>query len=106
MAQVQDSFGARARFESGGQSYEIFRLDAVDGSARLPYSLKILMENLLRHEDGVSVRAEDIRALAGGGGPAEARRENAFRAGGILMEDFTGGPGVGGLGAMRDAMRQ
>ena len=63
MANIHGSFGARADFSVGGETYEIFRLDAVEGGDRLPYSLKILLENLLRNEDGVSVRDDDIRAL-------------------------------------------
>jgi aconitate hydratase len=105
MAEIQDSFGARARMEVGGRSFEIFRLDAVDGSDRLPYSLKILLENLLRHEDGVSVRADDVRALAGWDPSAEPSQEIAFAPARILMQDFTGVPAVVDLAAMRDAMK-
>ena len=104
MAEIQDTFGARADFSVGGRSYEIFRIDAVEGSARLPYSLKILLENLLRNEDGVSVRADDIRALAGWDSQAEPSQEIAFAPARILMQDFTGVPAVVDLAAMRDAM--
>ena len=104
MADIQDSFGARADFTVDGRSYEIFRIDAVEGSARLPYSLKILLENLLRNEDGVSVRADDIRALAGWDAHAEPSQEIAFAPARILMQDFTGVPAVVDLAAMRDAM--
>ena len=106
MASIQDSFGARAEFSVGGSTYEIFRLDAVEGSDRLPYSLKILLENLLRNEDGVSVRADDVRALAGWDPSAEPSQEIAFAPARILMQDFTGVPAVVDLAAMRDAMKQ
>ncbi len=105
MADIKDSLGARARFEVGDRSYEIFRLDAVEGSGRLPYSLKILLENLLRNEDGVSVRADDIAPLAEWDADAEPSREIAFAPARILMQDFTGVPAVVDLAAMRDAMR-
>ena len=105
MADIKDSFGARALFEVGNRSYEIFRLDALEGSGRLPYSLKILLENLLRHEDGVSVRAEDIGPLAEWDADAEPSREIAFAPARILMQDFTGVPAVVDLAAMRDAMK-
>ncbi|HET9076158.1 MAG TPA: aconitase family protein, partial [Acidimicrobiales bacterium] len=106
MANIQDSFGARSDFSVGGRTYEIFRLDAVEGSRRLPYSLKILLENLLRHEDGVSVRADDVRALAGWDPNAEPSQEIAFAPARILMQDFTGVPAVVDLAAMRDAMKE
>ncbi len=106
MASIQDSFGARADFSVGGRTYEIFRLDAVEGSDRLPYSLKILLENLLRNEDGVSVRADDVRALAGWDPSAEPSQEIAFAPARILMQDFTGVPAVVDLAAMRDAMKE
>ncbi|HET6966558.1 MAG TPA: aconitate hydratase AcnA [Acidimicrobiales bacterium] len=105
MAEIKDTFGARARFSAGGRSYEIFRLDSVEGSARLPYSLKILLENLLRHEDGASVRAADVQALAGWDSQAEPSQEIAFAPARILMQDFTGVPAVVDLAAMRDAMK-
>src|SRR5690554_5024673 len=91
-----NSFGARADLEVGDRRYEIFRLDAL-GSAQegLPYSLKVLLENLLRHEDGVSVTADDITALAnwdGGptGGDDPDEREIAFMPARVLLQDFTG----------------
>ncbi|HET9077930.1 MAG TPA: aconitate hydratase AcnA, partial [Acidimicrobiales bacterium] len=97
---------ARSDFSVGGRTYEIFRLDAVEGSRRLPYSLKILLENLLRHEDGVSVSAGDVRALAGWDPSAEPSQEIAFAPARILMQDFTGVPAVVDLAAMRDAMKE
>ncbi len=105
MAEIKNSFGARAQFDAGDRTYEIFRLDALAGSARLPFSLKILLENLLRNEDGVSVRAEDIGPLADWDADAEPSREIAFAPARILMQDFTGVPAVVDLAAMRDAMK-
>ena len=104
MVTSRNSFAARADMALGGRSYEIFRLDAVEGSARLPYSLKILLENMLRNEDGVSVREEDIAALAGWDSQAEPATEMSFAPARILMQDFTGVPAVVDLAAMRDAM--
>ena len=101
---MSNSFNARDRLEAGGKFYEIYRLDAVPGSERLPYSLKILLENLLRHEDGVSVTADDIRAMADWDPQAEPSREIAYTPARVLMQDFTGVPAVVDLAAMRDAM--
>ena len=75
-------------------------------SSRLPFSLKILLENLLRHEDGVTVTADDIKALAGWDPKAEPDREIAFRPSRVLLQDFTGVPAVVDLAAMRDAMKR
>ncbi|MFL5851671.1 MAG: aconitate hydratase [Solirubrobacteraceae bacterium] len=102
-----NSFGARADLEVGGRSYEIYRLDALQESfdvARLPFSLKILLENLLRTEDGVSVRKEDIEALASWDHNAEPSKEIAFTPARVVMQDFTGVPAIVDLAAMRDAM--
>ena len=90
-----NSFGARADLSVGGRSYEIFRLDRLPGAARLPYSLKVLLENMLRHEDGVTVRPADIEALAGWDADAEPDTEIAFAPARILMQDFTGRAGRG-----------
>jgi aconitate hydratase len=101
-----DSFGAKETLSVGERRLEIHRLGALEeGSevSRLPFSLKILLENLLRHEDGVSVTAEDIEALAAWRG-GEEDREIAFAPARILMQDFTGVPAVVDLAAMRDAM--
>jgi len=104
---MTNSFGARSNLQVGGRTFEIFRLDALAGAGfnvqRLPYSLRILLENLLRTEDGVIVTADDVRALAGWapGGPA---REIAFTPARVLLQDFTGVPAVVDLAAMRDAM--
>ena len=99
-----DSFKAKARLDVAGKTYEIYRVDALDGSARLPFSMKILLENLLRHEDGVTVRRADIEALAGWDPKAEPATEIQYRPARVLMQDFTGVPAVVDLAAMRDAM--
>jgi aconitate hydratase len=102
-----NSFGARAGLESGGRSLEIYRLDALASRfdvSRLPFSLKVLLENLLRHEDDVTVRGEDIEALAGWDPQAEPDLEIAYAPARILMQDFTGVPAVVDLAVMRDAM--
>jgi aconitate hydratase len=99
-----NSFGARSDLAVGGQSFEIFRLDSLPGAARLPYSLKVLLENMLRHEDGVTVHPADIEALAGWDADAQPSKEIAFAPARILMQDFTGVPSVVDLAAMRDAM--
>jgi aconitate hydratase len=100
----RNSFGARADLAVGGRSYQVFRLDALPGAARLPFSLKVLLENMLRHEDGVSVHAADIEALAGWDPGAQPSKEIAFAPARILLQDFTGVPAVVDLAAMRDAM--
>jgi aconitate hydratase len=102
-----NSFDARADLEVGGRSYEIYRLDALQDRfdvARLPFSLKILLENLLRNEDGVGVRAQDIEALATWDHNAEPSKEIAFTPARVVMQDFTGVPAIVDLAAMRDAM--
>src|SRR5437660_1500311 len=107
---MADSFGGQATLRVGDRDYTIFRLDAVARSfpaaAHLPYSLKILLENLLRTEDGKSVRAEDIEALASWKAKDEPRREIAFTPSRVLLQDFTGVPAVVDLAAMRDAMKR
>src|ERR1700759_5617835 len=102
-----NSFNARADLEVGGNTYEIYRLDALQEKfdvARLPFSLKILLENLLRTEDGVSVRKEDIEALATWDHNAEPSKEIGFTPARVVMQDFTGVPAGVDLAAMRDAM--
>jgi aconitate hydratase len=99
-----DSFGARAILESGGESYEIFRLDALQDEydfARLPYSLKILLENLLRHGE-----EEGAKAVASWDPKAEPATEIAYTPARVLMQDFTGVPAIVDLAAMRDAMEE
>ncbi|MEJ2688238.1 MAG: aconitate hydratase, partial [Gammaproteobacteria bacterium] len=102
---MNDSFSARGTLAVGDRQYQIFRLSALaDQSkvARLPYSLKILLENLLRHEDGRTVTGGDIEALVNWDPQAEPSKEIAFRPARVLMQDFTGVPAVVDLAAMRD----
>ena len=99
-----NSFGAQATLTVGEQSYEIFRLDAVEGAETLPYSLKILLENLLRTEDGANITADDIRALAAWDPTAEPSKEIQFTPARVIMQDFTGVPCVVDLATMREAM--
>src|SRR5688500_11748448 len=99
-----NSFDAKATLQVGDESYRIFRLDAVDGSDSLPYSLKILLENLLRTEDGANITADDIRALAGWDPEAEPSKEIQFTPARVIMQDFTGVPCVVDLATMREAM--
>src|SRR5713226_9617955 len=107
---MADSFASQAVLRVGDREYTIFRLSAVEkalaNAARLPYSLKILLENLLRTEDGKSVRAEDIEALASWQPQARPNREIAFTPSRVLLQDFTGVPAVVDLAAMRDAMKR
>ncbi len=100
----QDSFGARSTLEVGDASYEVFRLDAVEGSADLPYSLKVLLENLLRTEDGANTTADSIRAVAGWDPSVEPDTEIQFTPARVLMQDFTGVPCIVDLATMREAM--
>ena len=109
-----DSFGARATLTVGDASYEIYRINALADRfdvARLPYSIKVVLENLLRHEDGLAVRPADIEAVAGWGDRperhglgAEDAAEIALTPERVLMQDFTGVPCVVDLAAMRDAL--
>jgi len=103
---MTDSFGARSTLAVGGKDYEIFRLDAVkEGHVdRLPYSLKILLENLLRHEDGRDVTRDDILALANWDPKADPSTEISFTPARVVLQDFTGVPAVVDLAAMRDAV--
>src|SRR5881396_3768616 len=107
---MPNSFGSQATLKVGDRSFSIFRLGAVEKAypeaARLPFALKILLENLLRTEDGRAVRAEDIEALAGWQPAAEPSREIAFTPSRVLLQDFTGVPAVVDLAAMRDAMKR
>ncbi|MCU1590697.1 MAG: Aconitate hydratase, partial [Frankiales bacterium] len=100
----QDSFGARSTLTVGDRSYEVFRLDKVDGAADLPYSLKVLLENLLRTEDGANITADHVRALAAWDPAAEPDTEIQFTPARVLMQDFTGVPCIVDLAAMREAM--
>ncbi len=104
-----DSFGAKDTLGVGGCEYEIFRLDALQRRfdvARLPFSLKVLLENLLRTEGNGAVGAKDVEALASWDAKAEPSKEIAFSPARVLMQDFTGVPAVVDLAAMRDAMAQ
>ena len=99
-----NSFDAHGTLEVGEQSYEIYRLAAVEGSDTLPYSLKVLLENLLRTEDGANITAEHIRALAGWDENAEPDTEIQFTPARVIMQDFTGVPCVVDLATMREAV--
>jgi aconitate hydratase len=104
-----NSFDARRTLSVGGRSLDIFALDALQSRfdvARLPFSLKILLENLLRTEGNGSVTAEDIEALASWDAKAEPSKEIAFTPARVVMQDFTGVPAVVDLAAMRDAMSE
>src|ERR1700759_4893106 len=102
-----NSFDSRAVLRVGDASYEIYRLDALQSKfdvARPPFSLKILLENLLRNEDGESIRAQDVEALAKWNASAQPSDEIAFTPARVVMQDFTGVPAIVDLAAMRDAM--
>jgi len=106
-----DTFKSRRTLTAGGKTYAYFSLIAAEknglkGISRLPYSLKVLLENLLRHEDGKTVTADDIRAVAGWLDDKSSDREIAFRPARVLMQDLTGVPAVVDLAAMRDAMKK
>jgi len=105
-----NSFGSQSQLKSGENTYEIFRLNALSTNGvklgRLPYSLRVLLENLLRHEDGKSVTAHDIDFLASWDPRATPSREIAYMPARVLMQDFTGVPAIVDLAAMRDAMQQ
>jgi aconitate hydratase len=106
---TQNSFGSEGTLDAGGRSFEIFRLDALQQRfdvARLPFSLKVLLENLLRTEGNGSVDAQDIEALASWDAKAQPSKEIAFTPARVLMQDFTGVPAVVDLAAMRDAIAQ
>ncbi len=100
----QDSFGARSALTVGDESYEIFRVDVVPGSDTLPFTHRVLLENLLRTEDGANVTAEQIRALGAWDPDAEPSEEIQFTPARVVMQDFTGVPVVVDLATMRDAM--
>jgi aconitate hydratase A / 2-methylisocitrate dehydratase len=105
-----NTFGSRSKLRAGNREYEIYRLDALEkhncSAQRLPFSLKVLLENLLRTENGRSVTADDIRFLTGWKPQAVPEKEIAFTPARVLMQDFTGVPAVVDLGAMRDAMKK
>ncbi|MFG2193354.1 aconitate hydratase AcnA [Streptomyces sp. NPDC048639] len=101
-----NSFDARSTLRVGDESYEIFRLDKVEGSARLPYSLKVLLENLLRTEDGANITADHIRALGDWDASAQPSEEIQFTPARVIMQDFTGVPCVVDLATMREAVKE
>jgi aconitate hydratase len=100
-----NSFGSRASLRAGDATYEMHRLDAVDGSASLPFSLKILLENLLRNEGAAGITTGDVSAVAGWDPAAEPDAEIQFTPARVIMQDFTGVPAVVDLAVMREAMR-
>ncbi len=100
-----NSFGSQAALDVAGTQYEIYRLDAVEGSGSLPYSLKVLLENLLRNEDGANITADHIRALAQWDPGQEPDTEIQFTPARVILQDLTGVPAVVDLAAMREAMR-
>ena len=99
-----NSFNTKSTLKVGEETYQIYRLTDLEGANRLPFSLKILLENLLRYEDGRTVTSDDIQALLSWDPSAEASQEIAFRPARVLMQDFTGVPAVVDLAAMREAM--
>ncbi|GAC68739.1 aconitate hydratase AcnA [Gordonia soli] len=100
----KDSFGARGTLEVGDNSYEIFRLSAVEGTEKLPYSLKVLAENLLRTEDGANITEDHIKAIANWDPSADPSIEIQFTPARVLMQDFTGVPCIVDLSTMREAV--
>jgi len=100
-----DSFGARGSLRVGAREYEVFRIAAVDGSARLPFTHKILLENLLRHEDGANITRATIEALGAWDPAAEPTEEIQFTPARVIMQDFTGVPVVVDLATMREAVK-
>ncbi|MGN6132268.1 MAG: aconitase family protein, partial [Nocardioidaceae bacterium] len=110
-ATSMDSFGAKSTLDVNGKSYEFYRLASVTGEGlpedavdSLPYSLKVLLENLLRTEDGANITAEHIKAIAGWDADADPSQEIQFTPARVIMQDFTGVPCVVDLATMREAM--
>jgi aconitate hydratase len=101
-----NSFDARSTLQVGDESYEIFKLDKVEGSERLPYSLKVLLENLLRTEDGANITADHIRAIGDWDSQAQPSQEIQFTPARVIMQDFTGVPCVVDLATMREAVKE
>ena len=99
-----DSFGAKSDLTVGDTTYQVFRIDAVAGSDTLPFSLKVLLENLLRTEDGANITASDIAALGEWDPAAEPNREIQFTPARVIMQDFTGVPCIVDLATMREAV--
>src|SRR5687768_7956738 len=103
---IVDSFGSKGKLNVAGTEYEIFRLNSVEGSENLPFSLKVLLENLLRTEDGANITADHVRALAGWDPNAEPNTEIQFTPARVVMQDFTGVPCVVDLATMREAVTE
>ena len=101
-----DSFGAKDVLEVNGTFYTYYRIDAVPGHERLPYSLKVLLENLLRTEDGANITHEDITFLGNWVADAEPDHEIQFTPARVIMQDFTGVPCIVDLATMREAMAE
>src|SRR6187397_982103 len=101
-----NSFDAHGTLEVGGQSYEIYRLAGIEGQETLPYSLKVLLENLLRTEDGANITADHIRALGSWDENADPDTEIQFTPARVVMQDFTGVPCVVDLATMREAVAE
>ncbi len=106
MAASKDSFGARSTLTVDGTDYDIYRLDAVEGAEKLPFSLKVLLENQLRTEDGENITADHVRALANWDPDAEPDQEIQFTPARVVMQDFTGVPCIVDLATMREAMAE
>src|SRR6476469_7206743 len=103
---IVDSFGSKGKLNVAGTEYEIFRLNSVEGAENLPFSLKVLLENLLRTEDGANITADHVRALAGWDPSAEPDTEMQFTPARVLMQDFTGVPCIVDLATMREAVAE
>src|SRR6476659_5192419 len=103
---IVDSFGSKGKLNVAGTEYEIFRLNSVEGAENLPFSLKVLLENLLRTEDGANITADHIRALAGWDPSAEPDTEIQFTPARVITQDFTGVPCVVDLATMREAVAE
>ncbi|WP_026554267.1 aconitate hydratase [Arthrobacter sp. 35W] len=101
-----DSFGSKGVLNVAGTDYEIFRLNSVEGAQNLPFSLKVLLENLLRTEDGANITADHVRALAGWNPDAQPDTEIQFTPARVIMQDFTGVPCVVDLATMREAVKE
>ena len=99
-----DSFGSKSTLSVGGTDYEVFRIDTVPGYDKLPFSLKVLLENLLRTEDGANVTKSQIEALGAWDPTAEPDTEIQFTPARVIMQDFTGVPCIVDLATMREAV--
>src|SRR3954453_7278792 len=103
---IVDNFGSKGKLNVAGTEYEIFRLNSVEGAEALPFSLKVLLENLLRTEDGANITADHVRALAGWDPNAQTDTEIQFTPARVIMQDFTGVPCVVDLATMREAVKE